>query len=340
MQGSNGASSVTAEARDGHRPSRTASPTAALPGAVAQVLRRGRGVADRRARFRALVGSGRTFLVPGITDAMGALLVHRAGFPAGYVTGAGLANAVHGVPDVGLLGLNDLAPHVGRLTAATDIPLVVDADNGFGGPLLVARTVQELERAGAAAVQIEDQQMPKRCGHFDSHNVIPVHEMQAKIEVALQAREDGDLVVIARTDARSAVGLDEALRRAPANAAARPAKGVGGAPRTVAELERIGRELRGVPLVVNVVEGGKTPQLSFAEYEQLGYALVLHANLLMRSMMRAGAQALRRLADEGDSRGLLSSLSSWDERQGLFSLPEFLETDAFFDRSESSSDER
>jgi 2-methylisocitrate lyase-like PEP mutase family enzyme len=301
------------------------------PDAVGKLLSRGRGAGRRRAQLRKLVEARETVLVPGVTDAMGALLVAEAGFETAYVTGAGLANAQNGLPDVGLLDLHDLTDQVRRLAGAVDMPLIADADTGFGGPLSAIRTVRALEHAGAAAVQVEDQEMPKRCGHFDSHTVIPAGHMQAKVAAMVEAREDPNLLVIARTDARSAHDIEDAVDRARAYRDAGADVLFVEAPRSLAELEYVGRELGGFPLVVNVVEGGKTPQLSIVEYEKLGFTIVLYANFLMRHMMRAGQNALRHLRRSGESASIADQMATWEERQQLFRLPEYTAAEAFYD---------
>ena len=299
---------------------------------IQSVLRLGTGVAAARVALRARLADGTPFVVPGVTDVMGALLLRDVGFPVGYVTGAGLANAQYGVPDIGLVGLPDLVDHVARLTMAVDVPLIVDMDTGFGGPMTAVRALRSLERAGAAAVQIEDQEMPKKCGHFDGHTLIPAGHMQSKLAAVLAAREDPNLLVIARTDARGVYGLDEAIERAKGY------RDVGvdaifvEAPRTVEELERVGRELSDVPLIVNVVEGGKTPQLSLEEYGELGFSIVLYANFLMRSVMKASRTALEALLKAGHSSELLTQMVAWDDRQSLFKLREFEVAERYFDR--------
>lgn len=298
---------------------------------VSTVLRLGTGLAAARNTLRKRLERRTAFIVPGVTDAMGALLSQEIGFPVGYVTGAGLANAQYGIPDIGLVGLPDLVDHVSRLTMAASVPLIVDMDTGFGGPLMAVRAVRALERAGAAAVQIEDQEMPKRCGHFDTHTLIPAGHMQAKIAAVTEAREDPNLLVIARTDARSVHDIDEAIARATAYRDAGADAIFVEAPRTVDELRLVGQELRGTPLVVNVVEGGKTPQLSLSEYDELGFTVVLYANFLMRSMMKAGRIALEGLRDHGGSTGLAAQMATWEERQRLFRLPEFSAAESYYD---------
>ena len=174
--------------------------------------------------------------------------------------------------------------------------------------------------------------MPKRCGHFDSHTLIPASHMQTKIAAACDAREDESLVIIARTDARSAYGIDEAISRGRAYVEAGADVLFIEAPRTVDELELVGRELAGTPLIVNVVEGGKTPELSLREYADLGFGVVLFANYLMRSMHAAGRDALAHLREHGETGSRADKMASWSERQGLFHLPEFSSAEALLDR--------
>lgn len=285
---------------------------------------------ERRVRLRAAIHAG-TVVLPGATDAMGVRLIERAGFSAAYATGAGLANAQHGVPDVGLISLAEVADHAARLADATHLPLVVDADTGFGGPVAAMRTARLLERSGAAAIQLEDQEMPKRCGHFDSHTLIPAEHMQAKLVAVRQALEDESTVVIARTDARSVHDIDEAIRRARLYVEAGADVIFVEAPRTVDELRRVGQELSGTPLVVNVVEGGKTPELSLDAYRELGFGIVLFANFLMRCMMRAGQEGLAHLREHGETSSWSGRMAGWEERQELFNLPAFQAAEAHYD---------
>lgn len=287
---------------------------------------------ERRRALRAAIAGPTPLVLPGATDALGLRLIEQSGFGAAYATGAGLANAQYGIPDIGLISLGEVVDHVSRLTEATHLPVVVDADTGYGGPLSTMRTVRLLERAGAAALQFEDQEMPKRCGHFDSHTLIETGHMQTKIAAAIEARTDDQLVIIARTDARSAEGIDEAIVRGRAYAEAGADALFIEAPRTRAELALVGRELAGIPLVVNVVEGGKTPQLELQEYADLGFSIVLYANYLMRSMMYAGLDALQHLAAKGETASRTDSLASWQQRQSLFNLPEFAAAEQFYDQ--------
>lgn len=307
--------------------------TGSLPGVGPGPSAHEKRVTLRAALATALDGTGEPLVVPGVTDALGALLVQEAAFPAVYATGAGLANAGYGFPDIGLISLDEVVDHAARLTEATYLPVIVDADTGYGGPLSAMRTVRLLERAGAAAIQLEDQEMPKRCGHFDDHELIPTGHMQTKIAAARAVRDDEALVIIARTDARSVADIDEAIARARAYVEAGADAIFVEAPRTVDELALVGRELADVPLVVNVVEGGKTPQLEVKEYAELGFEIVLFANYLMRSMHHAGKQALAHLRASGETASRADRMATWQERQALFHLPEFTAAERFLDQS-------
>lgn len=293
----------------------------------------GDDAATRRRRLRARLTSDAPLVLPGASDALGARLIEQAGFDAVYATGAGIANAQFGLPDIGLVSLGEIVEQVERIVDATDLPVVVDADTGHGGPLSVMRTVHLLERAGAAAVQLEDQQMPKRCGHFDGHELVDTDEMVAKIHAARQARcsaGDDATVIVARTDARGVHGLDDALRRGHAYLDAGADVLFVEAPRTVDELARIGAEFSGTPLVANIVEGGKTVPLPVSELGALGFRVVLHANFLLRAMALAGRRALAHLAEHGETDGYAAEILPWAERQQLVNLPAFTDLDRAF----------
>jgi 2,3-dimethylmalate lyase len=278
---------------------------------------------SRAAGLRELLRENHTVVAPGVVDALGARLVEQAGFNLVYVTGAGIANAQFGLPDVGLVPLTDIAEHARRIAAATSLPILIDGDTGHGGPLSVMRTVQLFEQAGVAGVHFEDQQMPKRCGHFDGKALVSVEEMLAKLEAARTARTDPDFVIALRTDARAVEGFEAAIERGRAFAEAGADAVFIEAPLSVEELERIPKELPDVPLIVNIVEGGKTPELSLAELSSLGYRIVIHANLLLRVMAKAAQDALGHLAEHGESRSLADRMLAWKQRQELVSFPEF-----------------
>lgn len=278
---------------------------------------------ERRRRLRERLGSGLPLILPGASDPAGARLIERAGFHACYATGAGISNAQFGLPDIGMVSQTEVLGQAQRMAAAVNLPVIVDIDTGYGGIPSVLRTVQLAEQMGVAGLQLEDQAMPKRCGHFDGHQLITADEMQAKIAAAVMAREDRDLLLIARTDARGVMGLDEALRRGHAYLAAGADALFIEAPRSSEELERIGREFAGVPLLANIVEGGKTPALPVADLHGLGFTIMLFANFLMRAMLHAGQQALAHLATSGETASYADRLLSWTDRQSMFGLDDY-----------------
>lgn len=272
------------------------------------------------ARLRAHLASGRLLMVPGAANALTARVIEDAGFEAVYVTGAGVANTYLGVPDIGLITLTELLGHVSAIRNAVDVPLIVDADTGFGNPINVRRTVTELERAGADAIQLEDQTFPKRCGHFTGKDVVPTEEMTAKIRAATDARRDPDTVIIARTDARAVHGLDEAIRRATAYREAGADVLFVEAPRSEQELAEVTATVGG-PQVVNLVQGGQTPVLPAERLEELGFAIALHANLPLLASVHGMQAALATLRTTGrpDDTGL----ATWAERQRLVRKGEY-----------------
>jgi 2-methylisocitrate lyase-like PEP mutase family enzyme len=274
--------------------------------------------------MRELVGKRRDgpLLLPGAPDALTARVIEALGFEAVYITGAGVTNARLGVPDLGLITLSELADTVEGVRAAVALPIVVDADTGFGGPLNVRRTVQTLERRGANAIQLEDQTFPKRCGHFAGTEVIPAADMVAKLDAALDARADESLLIIARTDARQMLGLEAALERAALYREAGADVIFVEAPRTADELAEIGRRID-APLVVNMVEGGATPQLSAGELSALGFAIVLYANAALRGAVHGMQAVLEHLKRTGSTAGALQQMIGWEERQRLVGKPLF-----------------
>ena len=228
----------------------------------------------RRAALRAVVAKKQGLVVPGAFDGISARLVQDAGFPAVYMTGYGTAASRLGLPDLGFAGLGEMADHARNRAAVLDVPLIADADTGYGNALNVRRTVQAYEAAGVAALHIEDQITPKRCGHLSGHQIVPRGEFVGKIRAAVEARTDPDLLVIARTDAISAVGLDEALRRGEAAAKAGADVLFIEAPRTDAQVEQVARAFD-TPLLYNYAPGGRSPLLPFARLRELGFAIIL-----------------------------------------------------------------
>lgn len=260
-------------------------------------------------------------VVPGVFNALTARLAEQVGFPVIYATGAGIANSLLGLADAGLLTMKEMLEQVNCIVNAVAVPVIADADTGYGNALNVYRTVREFEKAGVAALQIEDQVMPKRCGHFTGKQVVPREEMVGKIKAALDARRD-DLVIIARTDAREPLGLEEALERAEAYAEAGADVTFVEAPRSREELELIGKRLgQRIPQVVNLMEGGVTPLCELADLERMGFKIVLYANSALRAALQAMRNLLAHLRRHGSTTGVLDRLFTKEERDKLTALP-------------------
>jgi 2-methylisocitrate lyase-like PEP mutase family enzyme len=269
-------------------------------------------------------GSG-PLVVPGAADAIAARVIEEIGFEALYVSGAGVSNSRLGVPDLGMLTVTELAEHVEAMRDAVEIPILVDGDTGFGGPLNVRRTVRTLERRGANGIQLEDQVFPKRCGHFAGKEVIPTEEMVAKIKSALDARDSESMLVIARTDARQVLGLDAALERAAAYHEAGADVIFVEAPKSREELARIG-QLPG-PQMANMVEGGDTPILPAEELGELGFSLALYANAALRGAVFGMRTVLESLKAVGTTSQVLDRMISWEDRQSIVNKPFYDELD-------------
>ena len=233
------------------------------------------GSATGRSSLPDLLASGEMILAPGCYDALGARLVEEAGFDAAYMTGFGTAASRLGRPDVGLLTLTEMADNARRIAQAVEIPVIADADTGYGNPINVIRTVQEYEAAGIAAVHIEDQVMPKKCGHMEGKQLIGADEMAAKVKAAVAARRSPGFLIIARTDARAPEGLDAAIERARAYREAGADVLFIEAPQSVAEIETIASSFEDVPLLFNYAEGGKTPPVSHEQLSRLGFSIVI-----------------------------------------------------------------
>jgi 2-methylisocitrate lyase-like PEP mutase family enzyme len=266
-------------------------------------------------------------VLPGCADALTARIAERAGFAAVYATGAGIANTQLGAPDVGLTTMTELLTQVERIVEAVEVPVLADIDTGFGNALNARRALRAFERAGVAGVQIEDQVFPKRCGHFDRKEVVPLDEFLGKLHAVLDARTDERLVVVARTDVLAVEGLDEAVERANRFVEAGADVVFVEAPPDRETLAALPARIP-APLVANMVEGGRTPLLSAAELADLGYAVVLFANTALRIGAAAIRDAFGELQRTGDARSLMDRMLSWDERQALVGLDEIEALDA------------
>lgn len=264
--------------------------------------------------LKELVARRQAVTVPGAANAMFARVIEDLGFEAAYITGAGVANMALGVPDIGLTTVTELAATTSAIADAVSLPIIVDADTGFGNAVNMVRTVRLLERAGVAGIQIEDQVFPKKCGHFTGKEVIPADEMIQKIKAAVDARLDRDLQIIARTDARAVEGLDRAIERAQAFVEAGADLTFVEAPVSPEELARITREIP-VPQVANIVFGGKTPDPGRERLAEMGFSIVLYANAVLQAALKASYEVLSALKKEGSLASVADRLASFEERQ-------------------------
>jgi 2-methylisocitrate lyase-like PEP mutase family enzyme len=280
--------------------------------------------------LRERLGRPEIVMAPGVYDAFTARLVEAAGFEAAFLTGAGVSYSVLGQPDVGLVTQTEMAERVRSVAGAVKIPVVCDGDNGHGNAINLMRTVRLFEANGAAAVQFEDQSFPKRCGHLSGSALIPEAEMAGKIRAACAARASRDLVIIGRTDARGTLGLDEALRRGRAYLAAGADVIFVEAPRSREELVAIAKAFPGVPLMANMVEGGKTPLFTAAELSELGVRLVIFPSSLLRRFARAGAELLAELRGRGTTSHLMDQMEPFAEFNRLLGLDELSELEERF----------
>ncbi|MGE5269429.1 MAG: isocitrate lyase/PEP mutase family protein [Thiohalocapsa sp.] len=266
-----------------------------------------------RQALRQLIAGGGYTIVPGAYDTLTARLVEAAGFAAVYLTGGGYSRA-NGYPDLGLLTLSENVRFIGLTVEAVDIPVIADADTGYGNAINIIRTVREYEKAGVAAFHIEDQVSPKKCGHYEGKEVISRAEMVGKIKAAVDTRRDGNMVIIARSDARAVEGLDAAVDRVNAYLEAGADVGFVEAPQSVEELRIVGRRVRG-PALVNVFEGGKTPMLGASELEAMGFRLGIYPSQTHRAAIRAAQRVLQALKEDGDTNRVEADLATFQERE-------------------------
>ena len=293
-------------------------------------------------RLRELIDR-QTLVLPGAFNALTAMQIERAGFHALYISGAGLS-AARGLPDIGLLSLTEVVSDATTIANAVHIPALVDVDTGFGPPLVVMRAVKEFEQAGLAGIQIEDQELPKKCGHLPGKRLVSTSDMVNKICAAAEARRDHDFFIIARTDARAVEGLEAAVRRARAYIDA-------GADAIFPEALESGDEFRAfarqlvkeggkAPLVANMTEFGKTPYLSVAEFEDLGYRLVLFPVTALRMATKAIDQMLSELRSRGTQRNLLEQMQTRQQLYDLLKYAEYEQRDRHFHSTDDDHADR
>ena len=278
-------------------------------------------------------------VAPGVYDALTAHLAERAGFSAVYVSGAAIAYTRLGRPDIGLVAMSEVADTVALVRDRVGSHLIVDADTGYGNALNVARTVRLFERAGANAIQIEDQAFPKRCGHLDNKTLIPAQEMVGKIKAALDARHSRETLVIARTDAIAVEGFEPAIARAVSYRDAGADALFVEAPKTRDELKRISPALKGVPLMANMVEGGKTPPLKAADLEALGFALVIFPGGIVRAVAHLAGEFYASLAANGTSEPFRNRMHDFDSLNDVIGTPAMIELGKQYESGKKGGDQ-
>jgi 2-methylisocitrate lyase-like PEP mutase family enzyme len=272
--------------------------------------------------LRAKLNERRGLLVPGAANALAARVIADVGFEAVYVSGAGVTNTLLAMPDLGFISLPEIAQHTAAIREAVEIPVLVDAETGFGNALNVRRAVRVLERAGANAIQIEDQVMPKKCGHFTDKSTVPAEEMIGKIKAATDARGSEDLLIIARTDSRAIEGFEAAIERCERFIEAGADVTFLEAPENAAEIRQISQKLS-VPQVINMVVGGRTPILALEELAEMRFGLVLYANVALQGAIVGMQAALRELKRHGRVDESSAAIASFSERQRLVGKPLF-----------------
>lgn len=273
-------------------------------------------------RLRELVNREEILVAPGTYDPLMAKIIVKAGFDAVYMTGAGVSHSTLGMPDIGLTTMTEMVERARRIADAADVPVIADADTGYGNAINVMRTVREYERAGVAAIHIEDQEMPKRCGHFAGKTVVPKEEMMGKLKAALDTRQDPDFLIIARTDARTAIGFEEAIDRAQAYAEVGADIVFFESPRSVEELEQVGKSINR-PLLANMVETGLTPLLPAAELQKLGFSVVIFPGGLARFLTKQAEEFLASLKAEGTTEPYLDRMNTFQKQNELLELEKY-----------------
>ena len=277
---------------------------------------------NSRQLLKQLFKRERLLVAPGCFDGLSARLVEEAGFEAAYLSGGAVARSM-GIPDIGLVTMSEVIERAAQVVAAVKIPIIADADTGYGNAVNLVRSVREFERTGVAAIHIEDQITPKRCGHLDGKEVIPLPEMENKLQAALASRNDPDFLIIARTDARGVHSFDDAISRGRAFGKLGVDAIFVEAPQSEAELEEIPRALPDVPLLVNVFKGGKTPMLPVERLQQMGYRIAIYPSETQRAAIHAMRQALGLLKREGTTEKMDDALTTFKERDKVVGLDEW-----------------
>ena len=275
-----------------------------------------------RQTLKKLLERNRLLVAPGCFDGLSARLVEEAGFEAAYLSGGAVARSM-GIPDIGLVTMSEAIERAAQVVAAIKIPIIADADTGYGNAVNLVRTVREFERIGVAAIHIEDQVTPKRCGHLDGKEIVSTAEIEQKIAGALATRTDPDFCIIARTDARAVNGMDDAIERAKAFAKLGVDAIFVEAPQSEEELAEIPRRLPDIPLLVNVFKGGKTPMLPMDRLERMGYRIAIYPSETQRAAIHAMRNALATLKREGTTESIDASLTTFKERDNVVGLDDW-----------------
>jgi methylisocitrate lyase len=297
------------------------SPFDKIPGVMLQAPE------NKPKKLAELINSGKTFVLPGAFNAVSARIIEREGFPAVYVSGAGVSNGVAGYPDIGLMTATEMAEQAGYIARSVSIPAIADADNGYGEAINVYRTVQEYERQGLSGLHLEDQSIPKRCGHLDGKKLIDPSHMVEKIAAALAARQNPDFLIIARVDSRAVLGFDDAVARANRYLDAGAQMIFPEALTTTEEFAEFAKQVPG-KLIANMTEFGKTPYLSVSEFESLGYAIVLFPLTAFRIMMKSVTDSMRVLKAAGSQVNLLNQMTPRTELYDLLCYQDYEQLDA------------
>jgi 2-methylisocitrate lyase-like PEP mutase family enzyme len=291
---------------------------------------------NSRQSLKRLLQRDKLLVAPGCFDGLSARLVEEAGFEAAYLSGGAVARSM-GIPDIGLVTMSETIERACQVVSAVKLPIIADADTGYGNAVNLVRTVREFERAGVAAIHIEDQITPKRCGHLDGKEVISITEMANKLKAALGARTDDNFCIIARTDARGVHGFDDAIERARVFAKLGVDAIFVEAPQSEDELAEIPRRLPGVPLLVNVFKGGKTPMLPMARLQGMGYRIAIYPSETQRAAIHAMRRALTTLKREGSTESIDDSLTTFKERDKVVGLDDWQKIENEYLRVESEN---
>lgn len=277
---------------------------------------------NSRQRLKQLLRRDQLLVAPGCFDGLSARLVEAAGFEAAYLSGGAVARSM-GIPDIGLVTMSETIERAAQVVSAVKLPIIADADTGYGNAVNLVRTVREFERIGVAAIHVEDQITPKRCGHLDGKEVISLSEMEKKLEAALAARTDSDFCIIARTDARGVHGLDDAIARARTFAQLGVDAIFVEAPQSEEELAEIPRRIPDVPLLVNVFKGGKTPMLPAKRLEEMGYRIAIYPSETQRAAIHAMRTTLATLKRDGTTESIDGALTTFKERDRVVGLDDW-----------------